>query len=217
MRLLIVNPNSTADMTDRIGDEAAYHLPGWVELILKTNDSGPASIQGAVDGIAAVPGTLALLDHIPFDAAVIGCFDDTGLAEISGGNSLNVTGLGEAAFDAAARTGLPFAVLTTSDLSVPVLEENLQSYGLGSNCVCIRASTIDVLDFERDRETASRRLTGAGERLLKDHPEIKVIVLGCAGMGGLAAEMEKKLGVVVIDPIRATVDLVMERRCLWGK
>ncbi len=166
MRLLIVNPNSTSDMTDRIGEEAKSQLPDWVELILKTNESGPASIQGAADGDAAVPGTLALLACTPFDAAVIGCFDDTGLAEVSADGTQCIVGLGEAAFRSAAQSGRRFAVLTTSELSVPVLESNMRSYGLGSNCVCIRASKIDVLDFERDRDAASLRLIHAGGALL---------------------------------------------------
>lgn len=211
MRLLIVNPNSTAGMTDRIGDEARSHLPDWVELTLKTNESGPPSIQGAADGDTAVPGTLALLSQTPHDAAVIGCFDDTGLAELSLRGAHTVVGLGEAAFRLAAHSGLRFAVLTTAELSVPVLETNMHSYGLDANCVCIHASSIDVLDFERDRENASRRLIASGGRLLKKQPGIEAIVLGCAGMGGLAEEMEKALNIKVIDPIRASVMLILER------
>ena len=211
MRLLIVNPNSTVEMTNRIGDEAQIHLPDWVQLILKTNNSGPASIQGAADGELAVPGTLELLGQTPFDAAVIGCFDDTGLAEISANGEHTVVGLGEAAMRAAAETGEPFAVLTTTELSVPVLEANMRSYGLERSCICIRASMIDVLEFERDRETAALRLITEGRKLVNDYPEVKIVALGCAGMGGLAKEMENALGISVIDPICASVSLALRR------
>lgn len=186
-------------------------LPDEVELILKTNVSGPASIQGAADGDAAVPGTLTLLKQIPFDAAVIGCFDDTALAEISAKGAHTVVGLGEAAFRAAAGSGRRFAVLTTAELSVPILEANMRSYGLEKNCICIRASTIDVLDFEKDRNVATNRLIAAGHILMNDHPEIELIVLGCAGMGGLSKELESSLGVSVIDPISASIDLALRR------
>jgi Asp/Glu/hydantoin racemase len=36
-------------------------------------------------------------------------------------------------------------------------------------------------------------------------------VLGCAGMGGLAEDMEKSFGVSVIDPIHASVDPALQR------
>ena len=196
MRLLVLNPNATAEMTDRIGAEALRQLPEGIDLVLRTNLAGPASIQGHADGLAALPGTLDLLAETEFDAAVIGCFDDTGLAQTPKGS---VIGLGEAAMRKADSLGQPYAVLTTSELSVPVLAENARAYG-------IRASTIAVLYFESNRQAAAHRLIAAAKTLLAEHPDIKTIVLGCAGMGGLAAEMESALNIRVIDPIIASVE-----------
>lgn len=211
MRLLILNPNSTRSMTDRIAAEASQYIAGDVNLTALTNYDGPASIQGAQDGDAALPGTLYQLDQTPFDAAIIGCFDDTGLRETSQKQGQMVVGLGEAAMRTAAGRREKFAVLTTSTLSVPVLEANAQAYGLTENLVCVRASAIDVLDFETDRDAACQRLITAGRTLLSDHPEIETIVLGCAGMGGLAEQMARELSVVVIDPIRAAIDTVIRQ------
>lgn len=203
MRLLVLNPNATAEMTDRIGAEALRHLPEGIDLVLRTNLAGPASIQGHADGLAALPGTLDLLAETEFDAAVIGCFDDTGLAQTP---KSSVIGLGEAAMRKADSLGQPYAVLTTSELSVPVLAENARAYGVETHLVCIRASTIAVLDFESNRQAAAHRLIAAAKTLLAEHPDIKTIVLGCAGMGGLAAEMESALNIRVIDPIIASVE-----------
>ncbi len=211
MRLLIVNPNSTKEMTERIGTEAKSHLPAGVELTLCTNETGPASIQGAADGEEALPGTLNLLRQTPFDAAIIGCFDDTGLMEFSPDSTLPVVGLGEAAMRAADELGGPFAVLTTSLLSVPVIAANVQAYGLAGRLIGIRASQIDVLDFETDRNLAVHKLISAARSLLAEEPQIKTIVLGCAGMGGLTVEMERILRVRAIDPIEASVHLVIKR------
>lgn len=211
MRLLIVNPNSTSEMTDRIGAEARNHLPDGVALTLRTNDSGPAAIQGAVDGKAAIPGALALLKDTPCDVAVIGCFDDIGLSDVPADGPAAVIGLGEAAIRTADRSGRRFAVLTTSDLSVPVLEANLRAYGAEANCVCVQASMIGVLDFERNRVAASQRLIAAARRLLDAHPDIETIVLGCAGMGGLASDMAGALHIPVIDPIEAAIGMALQR------
>lgn len=203
MRLLVLNPNATTEMTERIGAEVSRHLPKGIDLILRTNGDGPAAIQGHADGLAALPGTLDLLAKTEFDAAVIGCFDDTGLAQTP---MKSVIGLGEAAMRKADALGQPYAVLTTSELSVPVLAENARAYRVETHLVCIRASTIAVLDFESNRQAAAHRLIAAAKTLLAEHPDIKTIVLGCAGMGGLAAEMESTLNIRVIDPIIASIE-----------
>ncbi|GGA26557.1 aspartate/glutamate racemase family protein [Neptunicoccus cionae] len=200
--LLVVNPNGTAEMTDRIGAEARQHLPAGITMSTRTNPSGPPSIQGAADGAEALPGTLRILQETTFDLALIACFDDTGLTETT---RQRVFGIGQAAMQTAHDLGQPFAVLTTSELSVPVLEANAKVYGLTDRLICIRASTIAVLDFEQQRESANKRLIAAARRLVEDHPEIRTIVLGCAGMGGLAVEMEQQLNLQVIDPIKAAV------------
>lgn len=206
MHLFIVNPNSTAGMTDRIGSEARHYLPRDIRLTSATNATGPASIQGEEDGRVAEPGTISLLLDTDFDAAIIGCFDDTALAEITERKSRPVIGLGKAAFQRAHEMGVNFAVLTTSALSVPVLEANIKSYGLDRHCVEVRASAIDVLDFETGRDAATEKLIRAGLALKADHLEVETIVLGCAGMGGLAAQMQDAIGLEVVDPILASVE-----------
>lgn len=84
MRLIYINPNSTAAMTDAIVAVARqtareHEVIGW------TNRDGPPAIQGPEDGAKAVTGIAALLPEARkagADAIVIACFDDTGLAEI---------------------------------------------------------------------------------------------------------------------------------------
>lgn len=192
-------------MTRRMADQARHHLPEGVDLIARTNSGGPVSIQGAADGVAALPGTLRLLEQTTFDVAVIGCFDDTGLFEMWSSQTKPVIGLGHAAFLNADRIGRGWGVLTTSPLSVPVLNRNLHAYRLTKRCRTIRASNIDVLDFETDRSGATQRLIAAGSSLLEDHPDIETVVLGCAGMGGLAETIETALGVRIVDPVVAAV------------
>ncbi|MFD2740404.1 aspartate/glutamate racemase family protein [Sulfitobacter aestuarii] len=209
MRVLVVNPNATVEMTERIAAELRQYLPPDITLISATNHDGPASIQGAADGAAALPGTLALLRAPGHDGAVIACFDDTGLIELRDIHPRPLTGIGEAAFAEAAARGRPFAVLTTSPLSVPVLEANITAYGLAQHCRKIHASSIEVLDFETDRAGAERRLIAAGRDLLTQYPEVETVVLGCAGMGGLSASVGAALGVTVVDPIAAAAHSLM--------
>lgn len=87
MRILIINPNSTASTTEAIGKAAAKAASAGTTILAVNPDDGPASIQGPEDGEAALPGRYAVFDrymkgHDPFDAVIVACFDDTGLREL---------------------------------------------------------------------------------------------------------------------------------------
>lgn len=216
MKLCFVNPNSTAEMTRRMVEQARNLAPQGVEVSGATNTQGPAAIQGQADGDAAEPGTLALLAAGGFDLAVIGCFDDTGLPAARLSCPVPILGLGKASFTQADERAAPFVVLTTSTLSVPVLEANITSYGLERHCLAVVASGVPVLDFEHDRASARNRLVKAAKKACHEFAGTRTLLLGCAGMGGLAAELSHELSLPVIDPIEAALTLSMkelERSC----
>ena len=153
MHILIVNPNSTTEMTTRMAAQLVDELPGHVHLTQRTNHDGPPSIQGEADGDAAVPGTLSVLRETPFYMAIIGCFDDTGLDEARAEHGGRVIGIGDACYRRAAELNARFAVLTTSPLSVPVLKQNVERSGFDPICTGVFASNVPVLEFESARET----------------------------------------------------------------
>lgn len=210
MKICFVNPNSTAEMTRRMVEQARRHAPPGTSICGATNSSGPPSIQGSADGAAAEPGTLALLAQGGFDTAVIGCFDDTGIQAARRSAAARVIGLGEASYIMADRLRQPFFVLTTSQLSVPVLAANVQAYGLARHCAGVCAANVPVLDLEYDRAAATDRLISAGLAHIRRSEGIQTVVLGCAGMGGLAGEIAAALGIQAIDPVAAAVALALE-------
>ena len=82
MEILVVNPNTTASMTDKIraaaaGGGLARHADHRVNP-----EIGPESIEGYYDEALAVPGLLAEIgkgEARGVAGHVIACFDDTGL------------------------------------------------------------------------------------------------------------------------------------------
>jgi allantoin racemase len=72
MRLLVVNPNTTRSMTDKIGTAAkAVAAPG-TEIIAINPESGPPSIEGYYDEVFAIPGLIAEMQKAgPVDATII--------------------------------------------------------------------------------------------------------------------------------------------------
>lgn len=203
MRLLFINPNATVSMTDTIAEAARAAAPAGVEIVARTNHAGPPSIQGEADGAAAVPGLLAEVAaaRADFDAIVIACFDDTGLAEARAIAPCPVLGIGQAAYLAAVLLGRRFSVVTTLAVSVPILEANLAAYGIAGACARVRASGIPVLEVER---SAGAIAAEASRAVAED--EVEAIVLGCAGMAGLT-EALADLPVPVIDGVAAATRL----------
>ena len=81
-RIAFINPNSTTEMTESCAVSLQAVIGDGYEVLAVTNGKGPRAIQGEEDGKAAIPGLLeAVAAHGGCDGIILGCFDDTGLAE----------------------------------------------------------------------------------------------------------------------------------------
>ena len=101
----MINPNSTASMTQSAAAAArAVAAPDTVIVATNPTDTPPA-IQGPEDGEACLPGLFRVFDRemaaSAYDAVVIACFDDTGVPELKRRAGVPVIGIGEAAYHAA--------------------------------------------------------------------------------------------------------------------
>jgi allantoin racemase len=207
MRILVVNPNTTASMTEKIGRAARrVALPG-TEIVAVNPVSGPASIEGFYDEARSLAGLLDIVEaHPGMDGIVLACFDDTGLDALRCVTRAPVIGIGEAGFHMASLIATRFSVVTTLSRSVPAIEANLVRYGLASRCMRVRASDVPVLALERGDAGPRARIAGEIARALAED-RAEAIVLGCAGMTDLAAAFEAEFGVPVLDGVAAAVAL----------
>lgn len=207
MRILVINPNTTASMTRKIGKAAADAAAPSTEVLAVNPDFGPESIEGYFDEVFSVPGLLAEIGKAPgLDAYVIACFDDTGLDAARCATEAPVVGIGEAAFHMASLIAGRFGVVTTLARSVPAIEHNLTRYGLAARCAGVRASDVAVLELEEPGSQAVKRISSEIEQSVRvDRAE--AVVLGCAGMADLAADLTKRHGVPVLDGVACAVKL----------
>jgi len=205
MRILLVNPNSTHSMTEKAARAARRVARTGTEIVPATPAGNPPSIQGFYDVARCLPGLLDEIERHPdSDAVVIACFDDTGLDAARCAVDAPVIGIGEAAFHAASFISCRFSVVTTLGRSVPGIEANLVRYGLAARCGRVRATDIPVLDLERGDPATTARI--ADEiRLAIEEDGAEAIVLGCAGMTDLMAELSAKFGIPVIDGVTSAV------------
>ena len=205
MKILVINPNTTASMTKKIAAAARAVARLDTEIVATNSQNGPTSIQGFLDVAKCVPGLLEEVSkHTDVDAIVIACFDDTGLDAVRTLVSVPVLGIGEVAYHAASMIATKFSVITTLSRSVPGLESNLMRYGLAQKCVRVRATDIPVLKLEEgDPTTLFKIPSEIREAIDQDHAE--AIVLGCAGMADLMAQLSEEFGLPVIDGVAAGV------------
>jgi len=206
MRILVINPNTTASMTAKIADAAERVAGAATEILPVTSSMGPVSIEGYYDEAFAVPGLLMEISRgetAGAEAAIIACFDDTGLDAARALATIPVIGICEAAVSATAFIAQRFTIVTTMERSRLPLEHLVHRYGMSGRCK-VRAADIPVLSLEDPGSNARERLCREIERaLVEDRAE--AIVLGCAGMADLTAELRAEFGVPVIDGVAAAV------------
>ena len=186
MRILFINPNTSAEFTERIQKIARQYALPSTEVVAMNPGSGPRSIESIYDELLSSAGTLELviaeLDN--FDAFVIACYSDHptiyAVREIT---DKPVLGIAEATMYIACMLGYKFSIVTTNDEWEPLLWDAVYHYGLTSR----EADTYDMI------------LKGARQAIDQDGAE--VICLGCAGMAGLDKQLEEVLGVPVIDGV----------------
>ncbi len=207
MLICVVNPNTTASMTRKIGSAAAAAASPGVDVRAVNPEFGPPSIEGYFDEAFSVPGLLAEIAKAPdADAFVVACFDDTGLEAARCATCAPVIGIGEAAFHLASLIADTFSVVTTLPRSIAPIERNLAKYGLASRCARVRAADVPVLALEEEGSSARRAVEYEIFRALAEE-KAEAIVLGCAGMTDLARDLEKKAGVPVLDGVACAVGL----------
>ena len=205
MKLLVLNPNTTASMTAKIGKAAEQVASVGTDIIAVNPDQGPVSIEGYFDEAMSLAGTIAAIRSYPdVDGIVLACFDDTGLDAVRCMTEAPVLGIGEAAFHVASMLANKFSVVTTLSRSVPAIEHNLVRYGLATRCARVRASDVPVLDLEHKSSDARARINAEIKRAIEDE-KAEAIVLGCAGMTDLTNSLAKEHGLPVLDGVACAV------------
>jgi allantoin racemase len=140
-----------------------------------------------------------------FSAVIIGCFYDVGLQaarEVS--ESMPVVAPCEASVHLAATLGDKFSVIVGRRKWIPEMRENVVKYGMKERLASFKSVDLGVLEFHQDeKETAGRFRRAAREAVGLDGAE--VIVLGCTATYGFYEELQKELGVPVIDSMIASL------------
>ena len=210
MRILVVNPNTTRSMTEKIGAAARAVAAPATEITAVSPAMGPASIEGYYDEAFAVPGLLEEVrkgEAAGCDGYVVACFDDTGVDAARCVARGPVLGIAEAAMHVATMIAGSFTIVSTLGRSAPALEHLVHKYGFARRCRRVRTAEVPVLALEEPGSGAVDRLRAEIARAVAED-RCEAIVLGCAGMADLNARLAAEFGLPVIDGVAAAVKLV---------
>jgi allantoin racemase len=209
-RIALLNPNTTAAMTDKAAACARAVVDASTEIVAVTNQTGPPSIESHYDEAMAVPGLLADISRCESDGIqgyVIACFGDPGLdaaRELARGP---VLGIAEAGMHAATMVGRSFSIVTTLGRTIGQAEQLVARYGYSAMCHSIYACEVPVLELDQPASEARKLVVELCRRAV-ELDQADSVVLGCAGMADFCTEVAEQVGVPVIDGVTAAVTFV---------
>ncbi|MDW8444834.1 MAG: aspartate/glutamate racemase family protein [Acetobacteraceae bacterium] len=208
MRLLLINGNTDAALTARMVGLARAEAAAGVEIAGATARFGARYIASRAAAAIAAHAVLdayaetVVRDGEP-DSVLIACFGDPGLFALREIASVPVTGMAEASILLASALGQRIALLTGGAAWVPMLEEFAQAMGFGARVV-VRAVAASGDRIARDPEAALASLAAEAQAAVAaDGAE--VIVLGGAGLAGLAPRLSPLVSAPVLDSLACGV------------
>jgi len=186
MKLLVLNPNTTASMTDRVVAEVRRLAPPAWEMRGVTAAVGCeviASRAAFVTGAWAALETLRAQDEWA-DAVLLACFGDPGLAALREVSAVPVIGMAEAALHEAVALGRPYHIVTAGAAWDGMLRELVRVAGADALLDGITVLDGTGLAVAREPQRAVQRLQDVLDGLQQQRGA-PTCILGGAGFAGM--------------------------------
>lgn len=211
MHLRVILPVIGEALLEHVRDEVTSWISPDTKIDVVPLRRGTASIESEYDEALAGPGILERVEEAAaedVDAIFVTCFGDPGVHAAREIISAPVVGGFEPAMLMALSMGERVGIITVLPNVLPMLRSLARRYSLEDRVGTIRVVDLPVLGLE-DRELLLDRLEEQASSSV-EAGEADVIVLGCTGMLGVAAELRARLAtrgleVPVVDPTGAAV------------
>jgi Asp/Glu/hydantoin racemase len=215
LRLLLINPNTSPEVTATVKRVAEGLVPASIELVPVTGRFGARYIASrsavAIAGHAALD---ALAEHVDgIDAVLLACFGDPGLLALKELSPVPVVGMAEASCHLACTLGRRFAIVTGGERWPAMLEEFVASLGLSQRLAGIRALAPSADVLSRDLDLAIEQLAEACAITVREDGA-EVVILGGAALAGLAERVGARLDVPVICSLDAGLQATLATAAL---
>jgi allantoin racemase len=198
LRILLINPNTTSDVTDLVAAHVRPMLGADDVLVPVTGRFGASYIASrAAAAIAAHAALDAMAAHMEgCDAVYLACFGDPGLLALREVSPVPVIGMAEASCLAACERGQRFAIVTGGALWAPMLTEFVAALGLSDRFAGVQTVTATGDRIARDPDAAMAELADACNACARRAAD--VVILGGAGLAGLVARLQPRVAIPLL-------------------
>ncbi len=202
MRLLLINPNTTEALTQRLAASVLSVLPSDVALVTATAATGFPYISSRAEAQLAGAKVLeTLAEHQgDFDAAIIAAFGDPGLLAARELFDCPVMGMTESSMLMALSLGQRFAFVTFSRQLAPWYEEQVRIAGLETRFAGTFTPTEAITSISDVAEDLRQPLINTCRDAAR-HAD--VLILAGAPIAGLAGDIKEEIPRILIDPVQA--------------
>jgi Asp/Glu/hydantoin racemase len=206
LRLLFVNSNTNSEMTATLAAQAIAGREDMMDLTAVTPTFGAPYVESRADVVIAAHAILVAIAKAVratpqrFDACVIACFGEPGLAAARELFDFPVVGLAEAAMHTAAQASTRFALLSRSDGWTAMLRELVTLYGFERQCAGV--FSIQALR-EQGHQAPDDLVEAAGHyaRQIKQLTGADGLILGGAALTGIAHRIQPQVSMTMIDAL----------------
>ncbi|AZF21720.1 aspartate/glutamate racemase family protein [Pseudomonas sp. R3-52-08] len=154
------------------------------------------------------------------DALVLGCFYDPALEdarEISG--ETLVVGPCQASLQVMEHLANRFSVIVGRTKWIEQMRTRVNGYGAGNRLASMRSLDMGVDEFQRDPALTRRKIIEQAHRAVQEDGA-EAVILGCTIEFGFFEQVQREVGVPVIDPVVAAFKVAesmagMKRRFGW--
>ena len=208
-QILVINPNSNQEVTKVIAKELqSFNFSDGPEIVCEDLPEGPFGIESQADVESVkLPLREIVSERKDIDAFVIACYSDPGLQVCREATVRPVFGIQECGVLTAMAQGDRFGVIALQERSIRRHLLYLRQMGVTGRFAKERAANLSVEECATGIKTFEKLCTVSHQ--LRDEDKADTIILGCAGMASHRSRLESKIGIPVIDPVKAAVSMAM--------
>jgi allantoin racemase len=208
MRILLINPNTTEAVTERMVAAAIRVASPGTGIGSATAAFGAriigSRVETAVAGAAVLEG---LARHAAgYDAVIVAASVDPGLAAAREMLDVPVAGITEAALHAACLLGGLTGAVVIGAHSGTILREMAAGYGLDRRIGAVRTLLVPPVALLADLAGAARAIEAAAQEMVANDGVDTIVLIG-AVMAGLPAVVQPGVPVPVLEGVSAAVAL----------
>ncbi len=206
MRILIINPNTSVEMSKTIDSMAKKYASPGTEITTVNPQDGPEFLANAYDEALQVPKVMHLVEKNKgnYDCFIIACGADPGL-EACRLITKNVIGIGEAAIMTACAVAKRVSFLSTTKETAAAVPGRLRYLGIDpSRCASIRYVGASD-EIVKKRNEMLEAYCQVGRKCIEDGAS--ALIPTCAGMSDLKEYLEKRLKVPVIAGVVSAIKI----------